>query len=317
MSLRQTFWTGETGRLLRRDRDCQVLALYLISAPGRHPSGLFYMPAVTAAHHTGMSVSEVMDALDHLAEAGFIRSDEEAEAVWVVNMAAEQMPEPPLTEADMASLARHLGDFAKSPLLAGWMERYGAVYGVRVHEPRQVQAQVLEWSSRSPRQPTQRGHDVSSVSSLSHLEKEQTMQDKTRGAKQDTAPAPASRRKQEGEVDWRPMVDESLRCPEFLDAYGEWLQSRKERKLKPLGVIGIRKQLQFLARLGLLPALESIDASIRNGWQGLFEPSTPSFRRSSASVQPARGTDFEASSRTQDALDALVTDDDAVVHQEA
>jgi hypothetical protein len=57
----------------------------------------------------------------------------------------------------------------------------------------------------------------------------------------------------------------------FAAAWVEWKKFRSEirKGLKPTTV---KKQLAFLARLGEEKAIKSMGTSIRNGWQGLFEP---------------------------------------------
>lgn len=63
-----------------------------------------------------------------------------------------------------------------------------------------------------------------------------------------------------------------LDCEEFGKAWGEYLQYRKERGLAKLADIGISKSYSKLAKWGLLKALQSIENTISNNWQGLFEP---------------------------------------------
>jgi hypothetical protein len=92
--VRPGFWHGTTGRKIRRlGRDCQVLALYLISGPGAHALGLYYLPRPTMAHETGMTLEEVRDGIAKLCEIEFCAYDEESEVVFVLNMARFQIGE--------------------------------------------------------------------------------------------------------------------------------------------------------------------------------------------------------------------------------
>ena len=92
--VRPGFWHGTTGRKIRRlGRDCQVLALYLISGPGAHALGLYYLPLPTMAHETGMTLEEVRDGIAKLCEIEFCAYDEESEVVFVLNMARFQIGE--------------------------------------------------------------------------------------------------------------------------------------------------------------------------------------------------------------------------------
>ncbi len=62
--------------------------------------------------------------------------------------------------------------------------------------------------------------------------------------------------------------------PAFREAWGEWMTYRRELR-KPLKETTVTRQLKFLAKQGEELAVLSIHESIRNGWQGLFEPKTP------------------------------------------
>lgn len=59
--------------------------------------------------------------------------------------------------------------------------------------------------------------------------------------------------------------------PDFIDAWGDWIQHRKEKK-KPLTPTSIKLQLQTLKEMGLERAIRAIDYSIEKGWTGIFEP---------------------------------------------
>jgi hypothetical protein len=59
--------------------------------------------------------------------------------------------------------------------------------------------------------------------------------------------------------------------PDFIDAWGDWIQHRKEKK-KPLTPTSIKLQLQTLKEMGLERAIQAIDHSIEKGWTGIFEP---------------------------------------------
>lgn len=57
----------------------------------------------------------------------------------------------------------------------------------------------------------------------------------------------------------------------FREAWARWVEYRAELK-KRLTPKSAAMQLKMLAGLGESAAIESIEQSIRNGWQGLFEP---------------------------------------------
>jgi hypothetical protein len=68
-----------------------------------------------------------------------------------------------------------------------------------------------------------------------------------------------------------PPFPPSLKTPEFQQAWEDWIRFRQEKK-KPLTPTCVKEQFSFLENLGPVKGIESIRNSIRNGWQGLFEP---------------------------------------------
>jgi hypothetical protein len=57
----------------------------------------------------------------------------------------------------------------------------------------------------------------------------------------------------------------------FKNKYNDWLEFRKQKR-KPLAAQSIEQQMAFLKRYGEDVAIQIIDKSIMNGWQGLFAP---------------------------------------------
>lgn len=68
-------------------------------------------------------------------------------------------------------------------------------------------------------------------------------------------------------------LPQCLHTAAFETAWHEWQRYRAEAK-KPLTPSTVRKQLRVLERMGHDGAIASIEQSIANGWQGLFEPRT-------------------------------------------
>lgn len=86
------FWTGRTGRAIRaRGRDAQVVALYVVTAPGANMIGVYYLPVATLCHETGLSPKVAAVALAALEDVGFAFYDAEAEHVWIPEMARFQI----------------------------------------------------------------------------------------------------------------------------------------------------------------------------------------------------------------------------------
>jgi hypothetical protein len=90
-TFRSSFWTGETGKKLRKDPDAQRLAAYLITSPHANVIGFYWLPIQYAHMETGLSEEGVLGALRRLSEMGFAHYDDALEVVWVVNMAREQL----------------------------------------------------------------------------------------------------------------------------------------------------------------------------------------------------------------------------------
>lgn len=67
------------------------------------------------------------------------------------------------------------------------------------------------------------------------------------------------------------MTGTTLRTDAFRAAWLEWVEYRRQAR-KPLTPASITRQVRVLEVYGHDGAIESIGASIRNGWQGLFDP---------------------------------------------
>jgi hypothetical protein len=65
-------------------------------------------------------------------------------------------------------------------------------------------------------------------------------------------------------------LPDELDTPEFREVWAEWIQYRIEIK-KPMKPLSAKKLLKSLAEGGERKAIESINQSIANGWQGVFD----------------------------------------------
>lgn len=82
----------------------------------------------------------------------------------------------------------------------------------------------------------------------------------------------------------------------FAEAWARWTQHRRETR-KPVTPTSARQQFKKLAEIGEARAIQAIDHSIANGYQGIFEPTTrgtnhanPAKRTGTASFDAARHT---------------------------
>lgn len=121
------FWTGETGRKLRKHPDAQRLAAYLITSPGSNMIGLYYLALPIAAHETGMAIDEVDAALEVLAseDVGFAFYDPHQELIWVPSMADWQIGEQ-LQPGDkrIKGIYKELANFRRHPFVVDFWRRY-------------------------------------------------------------------------------------------------------------------------------------------------------------------------------------------------
>lgn len=134
------FWTGDTGKKLRANRAAQVLATYLISAPGSSMTGIYYLPMPIIAHETGMTMVEVIEALTFLAGINFAHYDGEDELVWVPAMAAWQIDEE-LKPGDkrVLGIRRELAAFRGHRFVGEFFQRYGQLFNLGNQGPSAVQ----------------------------------------------------------------------------------------------------------------------------------------------------------------------------------
>ena len=88
------FWFGKTGKKIRdAGPTAQLVALYLITCPSSHMSGIFYLPLETLCHEIGLARQGALKALRRLFQCGFASYDRESEEVFVYGMAAYQISE--------------------------------------------------------------------------------------------------------------------------------------------------------------------------------------------------------------------------------
>jgi len=88
------FWTGKTGRRLKlAGPDAMLVAMYLVTSPHSNAMGMFYLPTLYISHETGLTLEGASKALARACEEGFCAYDDEAEVVWVFEMARFQIGE--------------------------------------------------------------------------------------------------------------------------------------------------------------------------------------------------------------------------------
>jgi hypothetical protein len=73
----------------------------------------------------------------------------------------------------------------------------------------------------------------------------------------------------------------------FRSVWAEWIEYRYDRSRPKQIELAFGKMLAFLSRFSVDEAVECINQSLRNSWQGLFPPKKDSV----AKTQPPRGFD--------------------------
>lgn len=123
------FWTRGTGKRLRGNKPAQVLAFYLMTAPGASMIGIFHLTIPTMVHETGLSEAEVRAALKVLAKEDFAHFDEEEELVWLPAGARTQVGEK-LSPGDKRrpQVVRALTAVGAHRFVQDFVSRYGAQY---------------------------------------------------------------------------------------------------------------------------------------------------------------------------------------------
>lgn len=121
-----TFWTGETGKAIRRrGPEGVICALYLMSSPASNMLGLYYQPILYMAHETGLGVERASEGLRVCIEEGLCSYDEASEFVWVHEMASFQIGKG-LKAADnrCVGVQRDYDSLPDNPFLAAFFDRY-------------------------------------------------------------------------------------------------------------------------------------------------------------------------------------------------
>lgn len=118
-----SFWTGETGKILRENQDAQTLAAFLFTNQHHNLIGLYYLPLQYASHETGLSIDRVSKAMEFLSKHRFAYYDAKTEHVWAVTLAQRQITSSPKAITGALKLLRAA---PKSPLLDAFVRRYGA-----------------------------------------------------------------------------------------------------------------------------------------------------------------------------------------------
>lgn len=139
------FWTGATGKALRRDPDAQRVAFYLMTSPHANMIGVYHLPVVYVANDVGLPLEGASEALARLSKAGFCTYSEGSEWVFVHNFAEHQVGEA-LKSGDnrLLGIVRELAKVADPALQRAFWDRYAVAYGLPPLAPSKDPASPLE-----------------------------------------------------------------------------------------------------------------------------------------------------------------------------
>jgi hypothetical protein len=93
------------------------------------------------------------------------------------------------------------------------------------------------------------------------------------------------------ELAQKAMSGDALRTDAFRTAWGEWVEYRRQTG-RPLTPATIVRQIRKLEEFGHDAAIESIERSIGQGWQGLFLPHADRSRNGGARARVGRNGEF-------------------------
>jgi hypothetical protein len=127
------FWTGETGRGIRKaGKNCQLLAAFLCYPPQGNALGLYYLPLHHVIHEVALTLKEATDAMHKLCDIGFCSYDLESEFVWVIEKAKIEIGESLKSSDNMIEWAnREYEQVPKNPFLGEFYDRYREAFHLK------------------------------------------------------------------------------------------------------------------------------------------------------------------------------------------
>jgi hypothetical protein len=132
-TIKPTFWTRGTGKMLRGHPEAQLVALYLMTCASSSMVGIYHVGLPTIAHETGLTLEACTKGLGRCIEVGFVEFDEAEDLVWVPFLARHQVGES-MKAGDRRKLGviRALKPFHKHRFYALFLALYGESYGLEV-----------------------------------------------------------------------------------------------------------------------------------------------------------------------------------------
>lgn len=130
--LKSRFFIAGTGRRLihQRGHGVALAAIYLTACPHSHMSGIYYLPAGTAADELGVSRDEFLAIVSVLERERFCQYDRDAGVMFVHTMLAHQISRDwKAGDKRIRTIEGHLEALPKSDLIAIFRHRYAMPEG--------------------------------------------------------------------------------------------------------------------------------------------------------------------------------------------
>lgn len=124
-----SFWTGRTGKHIRRDMEAQIVAMYLLTSPHANMIGVFNLPIGYIQIDTGLSFEGATKGLARLSEEGFCTYDDDSEMVFVHEMAKYQIGESlKPTDNRVKDIQKQVDNLPESPIKSAFVDKYCDVF---------------------------------------------------------------------------------------------------------------------------------------------------------------------------------------------
>ena len=119
------FWTGSTGKELRKCPEAMIVSMYLLTCPHANMLGLYYLPILYIAHETGLGMEGACKGLQWAKNSGFCDYDEDTEVVWIYEMARFQIGEQ-LKDADKRCIGvqKEYNSLPNNSFLSAFYDKY-------------------------------------------------------------------------------------------------------------------------------------------------------------------------------------------------
>lgn len=161
--------------------------------------------------------------------------------------------------------------FASALCTVGWLDvRNDGIQLPRWdrHNGQSAKERALDSYRKSGKRREQDGSEScpENVRKMSGKKPDQSRVDKKNPPSEDSAPPPP-----EGGDGSKPIaIPENLQRADFISAWEEWIEYRRERKPR-VTARSAAAMLAMLSEMGIHRAIEAIRHSVANGWQGIFE----------------------------------------------